>query len=86
MKILEQIPLTEIPPTAAGRPPKYEALYQEALALDGQALVVECESQSAARACSQLFQSRGRGKRLGLAAVQRGSRIFVYRRDAAKDA
>ena len=75
---LEPIPLGRVP-FERGRTSSYESLFQDVLKLDGLALPVQCESGAAARHLAHACQSRGgRGKILGIRAVQRDTITFLY--------
>lgn len=82
MKILEPIKLTEISlPEVRGRISPFEEVFQQALKLNGQALPVEFENWEDARRLAHSCQIRhGRGRNLGLIGAQRGTVVFLYRR------
>lgn len=83
MKVLEPVEITEIPLYRTGRISPFEEVFQQALQLNGLALSVEFENYNEALRLAHACQSRGgRGKVLGLVGAQRGTTVFLYRRQS----
>ena len=83
MKIGKPIPRSEIPESSSSSISRHEALYQQVLNLNGEALPIEFETLDLAhRAAAKWTVKVSRCRQLGIRVSKRGNTVYLFKVEA----